>query len=223
MGLNLTSAKSTYENQGAPGITVASGTYDAVIRTVQRGETGSGTKKIIIGLTVLRAYEPENASSVGGQFRIDLWANWDKAFNAQRLGHLLMATHTPQPVLEAFDPDADANLVKYFTGVPISVRVRVDQRKGNDGKTYTDIEAEEFKDLSIDTIKRYKAQPDWKTIVGDPAKRMLEPRVPKQGGGGGYSRGGGGGRSQAQEQSADPFRDPVSPASAAVEDEDLPF
>lgn len=178
------------------------GTYDVVNVAAQRQLIGQGTPKIRIRAHVLAAVESGDgnpgAAFVGRTFPLDLWANWEKAANVQRISWLGIACGQT----EDWDPDNDADLVKAVTGTPY--RITFDIKRGTyQGKPTEDLQVLECKQLGAAAREKYTKAPDWKATVGDPGERMLEEKdFTKSGGSGGGSRGG----SKHSERTADnPF------------------
>lgn len=176
--MNLNEHKTTYDSQGqAPRPKVKTGAYVVVNVHLTRATAGqSGKPKIKVKTYVLAAYKPENKDAKATDFAWDLWADFTKKFNAQRLTHQIMA-HGNDAMLTDFDPDDDRSLVAAITGVPYAVLLEVSSRdvKGSNGKsdrTFVDIEVREAKALSSEQRKKYTELPDWKTIVGLADQRL---------------------------------------------------
>lgn len=172
--LNLTEHKTTYEDgQGRQPLKIKSGAYILLNVELTRKSVGeNATPKVAVKTYVMAAYKPENKDAVASNFHHDLWANWTKAFNAQKLSHMIMA-HGNDAMLENFDPDDDKELVAAITGVPYAGKVEVKSRRDG-GKEYSDIELLEVKALNPAKRKELMDAPDFKKLAGLVEERMKQ-------------------------------------------------
>lgn len=177
------------------------GTYHVVNVGLKFVTFGSGTKALRITSKILKCIHGDGESFVGKKFSQDLWWNLAKEANQNRL--MFMAIACGQT--EAFNENMAADLVKALTGKAYLIQLS-HRKEEYEGKERVNLNVIRVDRLPVDVRKSYADQPDWKTTVGDPAKRMGEPET----------IGKGGGKPKKQETTADPFSD-------GTESNDIPF
>ena len=169
--------------------TPVSGSYCVVGTAVRRVTTNSGSKKVRMTVHALKGVEPKEAQKYEGKkFGLDLWWNFDKRYNEQKLAFLIRACHKGEIPSKFIDVDTDKfvdtdeNLVEALTGVPFGIKIEVTERtyKRNDGTQGkgADIRILESKDLNDKWLSRFTSDPDFKKLIGKPADRLLDEVVP---------------------------------------------
>lgn len=169
MKISPKQSEEAYKNQNKFG-RPPPGTYHMVGKALQKSLVGEKqTPKLTIKCHILKCVDGEGAESVGKTFYLDLWWNLQKKGNVDKAGIVALAMGNE----EEFDPENDADLVRVYTGHAFQVRL---EERDNEyqGKVTKQIEVTECTKLSVETRKKYAAQPDWKQIIGDPKSRMEE-------------------------------------------------
>lgn len=159
--------------QSLSGIEVKDGWYHVVGVKIQRRAAGSsGAKLLRDTLHVLKAVDAANASAEGSSFHVDMWFDMSRERNAKDFAFRLMAQGFSDAHLANVDVSDDANLVKFMTALPFSVKLEVRERAGKDGKKFKEVVVLERRPLSADARKAYKQSEKWEAIVGAPEARV---------------------------------------------------
>lgn len=150
-----------------------SGTYIVVNTKVSKQIVGvNQTVRYRYRATILQHVESENnegASFVGKSLSFDLWGNFEKTFNVERMSHLGIACGQ----VEAWDPDDSSGLTKATTGVPYQLKMVRKDREYN-GQVRQDCEPSEFKGIGADAKAKWTKSPDWAKTAGNPAERFVD-------------------------------------------------
>lgn len=176
------------------------GTYHVVGTALKRASFGA-MKKLAITASVLKHVESKDdagETSVGKSFDVDFFADWTDKRSVARISMVGLACGHD----EAWDPDDDDDAVRVLTGTPFLLKLDHRFYKTGKGDDRVAVQVLEVRALGAAERKAYVAAPDWKKIVGDPAKRVREPYVQESGG-------------QKRENTA--------PRDASPRDDDIPF
>lgn len=184
MKINPKEHAETYRKQEALGSFAIppSGTYVVVNTKVTKQVVGqNSTPRLRYKATILAHVESEGGEGegfVGKTLSLDLWANWEKMFNVQRVSHMGIACGQT----DAWDPEDPGELVKATTGVPYQLKM-VRKESEYQGKVRQDAEPVEFKSIGVDARAKYTKSPDWQRTVGSPSDRYEDAGVvtPKSG------------------------------------------
>lgn len=174
MKISPKQSEEAYKNQNKFG-RPPPGTYHMVGKALQKSLVGEKqTPKLTIKCHILKAVDggDDAAAQVGKTFYFDLWWNLEKKGNIDKAGIVALAMGNE----EEFDTNNDADLVRVYTGHAFQVRLEERENEWN-GKTTKQIEVVECTKLSVETRKKYAAQPDWKSIIGDPKNRIEEEKT----------------------------------------------
>ena len=106
---------------------------------------------------------PANQAAVGRTVTPELWANWEKEYNARKLAAICIAVG----VEEQFDPDDDAQLLDALCGKPFGLSHELKQRSYKD-RNGNDQLANEFKIIVAKPLKDKKLVKFAKDLVKDP-------------------------------------------------------
>lgn len=171
----------SYKSQSSSSFVVPpSGTYIVANTKIVKQVVGANnTPRFRFRAVILAHVESANnegAAFAGKSFTFDLWANWEKVFNVNRISHLGIACGQT----EAWDPDEVNELVKATTAVPYQLKlVRKDYEY--DGKARQDTDVVEFKAIGTDGKAKFTKSPDWSRIVGNAADRYEDAGTGKPG------------------------------------------
>lgn len=207
MGMDLrgNAAKGYDDQANANKVKVRSGYVEVVGIGIQRRTNAKGTKSLRYKMHVLGALDAANREAIGTAFSADLWWDLTKKYNADRVSWLLMANGASPDMLADFDPDSDTVLVNGITGTPFIAKLEVTERKGTNGRAYTDVQLIETKDLPREKRQAHMDAPDWHKIVPPKDKRVEEPFVAEATAGGGKGGDGGGSSTYNTDTSDLPF------------------
>lgn len=176
MKVSVSNHIESYKNQdkfGRP----PPGTYHMVGKSLQKSLVGEkSTPKLTIKCHILKAVDggEDAAAQVGKTFYFDLWWNLQKQGNVAKAVHAALAMGCDKSA--EIDLENDAELVRLFTGHAFQVKLAERESEWN-GKVTKQIEVVKCDELSMETRKKYAAQPDWKSIVGDPKNRIEEEKT----------------------------------------------
>lgn len=161
-----------------------SGTYHVVNTTLQYQIIGEKrTRKLHVRPVILACIEGEGKAWVGKNFGLDMWTDFSKNANAQRMSFMGIACGQT----EAWDPEDNGQLAKAICGVPYQIKIDVKDKDVN-GKTYADLQVIKVDQLSKEARSKYTSSPDWAKFDTGKAERWLKEKDFSQGKGGGGTR-----------------------------------